>query len=1267
MWAIRTIAAGVRFCDNTEFFTSHVLRPIPIPPMSHRDVTEQLHSILSERILVLDGATGTQIQALGLDEAAIRGERFADHDKDLKNFADIICLTRPEDMVTIHRRYLEAGADIVETNTFGASPVGMEEFNLPVDLIDEINAAAVNCARQACDEFTEQNPDKPRFVAGSIGPTTKQTAISTKVDDPSFRGVTFHEMADSYYAQVKALVNAGVDILMPETAIDTLNLKSCLFAIQKFFDETGKRVPVMISGTFDTGGGTFVSGQTVEAFWTAVSHFPMLSVGMNCALGPDVMRPHLELLQKNATSFISCHPNAGLPNEMGNYDLGPSDMAKLIGEFADNGWLNIIGGCCGTGPDHIAAISERVKEVQPHKKVTAPQWLNLSGTQPMTLRPESNFLMIGERTNVTGSRKFARLIKEENYEEAIEIARSQVEGGANVIDINMDEGLLDSEAVMTKYLRLIAGEHDIAAVPVMVDSSKWSVLETGLQAIQGKPIVNSISLKDGEEEFLRRAKLCRQYGAAVVVMAFDEEGQAAIASEKVRICQRAFKLLTEKIGFPPEDIIFDPNILTVATGIEEHNEYAIAFIEATREIKATCPGAHVSGGVSNISFSFRGNDIVREAMHSAFLYHAVQAGLDMGIVNAGQLAVYEDIEPNLKERVEDVLLNRRPDATERLVDFAEQLKGKKSGTSDAADAEWRSGTVEERLKYALLKGIVKFIDADAEEARQKYDTCLKIIEGPLMDGMSTVGDLFGEGKMFLPQVVKSARVMKKAVAYLTPFMEEEKLAAGTVGQTRAKVLMATVKGDVHDIGKNIVGVVLGCNSFEVVDLGVMVSCEKILETAVTEDVDVIGLSGLITPSLDEMVYVAREMKRSGLEKPLLIGGATTSAKHTAVKIAPCYDHCVAHVLDASRSVGVVEKLISKEHRESFETDNRKLQAQLVSSFEKRQETTLTPYSEASDNGFKSDWKSVEIVNPPFTGSKVLNDFPLSELRDYIDWSPFFLTWELKGKYPRIFEDEKVGTEARKLFDDAQELLDEIIEKNLLKAHGVYGFWPAASTGEDILVYNDETRVQEACRFHGLRQQWKRKGQETYFSIADFIAPEGTGVKDFIGAFAVTTGIGCSELAGKFDEQHDDYNSILVKALADRLAEAFAECLHLRARRDVNWDRGENLTLDELISEEYRGIRPAPGYPSQPDHTEKETLFRLLDVESCTGIHLTESFAMQPAASVCGLYFFHPESHYFSVDRITKEQVEDYSLRKRKPVTEIERWLSPNLGYEPNSK
>jgi 5-methyltetrahydrofolate--homocysteine methyltransferase len=1226
------------------------------------DKTELLQSLLAERILVLDGAMGTQIQAFGFDERKVRGERFAAHHKDLKNFADVLCLTHPEAIREIHRRYYAAGADVVETNTFGASPLGMEEFDLPLELVREINHAAVSLACQARDEFNDETPDRPRFVAGSIGPTTKQTAISTHVDDASYRGVTFDEMADSYYAQVAALVDAGVDILIPETVIDTLNLKACLFAMERYFAEIGARVPVMVSGTFDRGGATFVSGQDVEAFWNAIAHFPMLSVGMNCALGPELMRPHLERLQEVSPAYISCHPNAGLPNEMGHYDLGPADMANMLGEFAERGWVNIVGGCCGTEPDHIRAIAEAVRRHKPHQRTTVPSRLRLSGTRPLELRPDSNFLMIGERTNVTGSRKFARLVKEENYEASVEVAAQQVASGANVIDVNMDEALLDGEAVMTKYLRLIAGEHDVAAVPVMVDSSKWSVIEAGLKSLQGKSIVNSISLKDGEAEFLRRARLCRWYGTAVVVMAFDEKGQAVEVDDKIRICRRAYELLTETIGFPPQDIIFDPNILTVATGIEEHNNYAINFIESIRHIKEACPGTHVSGGVSNVSFSFRGNDVVREAIHAVFLYHAIQAGLDMGIVNAGQLAVYEDIEPTLKELVEDVILNRRPDATERLVEHAEKVKGKGAAAA-AADEAWRDAPVEERLKHAILRGIVKYIDEDTEEARQKLPSCLAIIEGPMMAGMSVVGDLFGAGKMFLPQVVKSARVMKKAVAYLTPFMEAEKAAGGLAPQARAKILLATVKGDVHDIGKNIVGVVLGCNNFEVIDLGVMVPCETILERARTDKVDIIGLSGLITPSLDEMVHVAREMKRTGVTLPLLIGGATTSAKHTAVKIAPARSETVIHVLDASRSVGVVEKLINPQAKAQLDVENRKLHEQLAASHARRQQATLVPYADALARRFQTDWKTVDIPKPEFTGARVLESVPLEKLREYVDWSPFFLTWELKGKYPQIFEDESLGDAARKLFDDAQSLLDRIVREKLLTARGVYGFWPAASDGDDIILYSDESRTRESCRFHALRQQWERKGQGAFYSLADFIAPVASGRNDYLGAFAVTTGIGCDELAAKFDRDHDDYNSIMTKALADRLAEAFAEYLHAQARRDWGFGREEGLTNDELIAEKYRGIRPAPGYPAQPDHTEKRTLFELLDAERAAGIKLTDHYAMHPAASVSGLYFAHPQSRYFAVDRLTRDQVEDYARRKGMSVTEIERWLAPNLGYE----
>lgn len=1228
--------------------------------MLHSKTTSPLEHLVRERILLLDGAMGTMIQRLALSEADVRGERFADHHKDLKNFPDILCLTHPVEITDIHRAYYAAGSDIVETNSFGASPVGMVEFDLPLGLVDEINRAAVACARKAADEWTERTPDRPRFVAGSIGPTTKQLAISTE-SDPAHRGATFEQMVDSYRAQVDSLVAAGVDILLPETAIDTLNLKACLFAIADFFDAGGRRVPVMVSGTFGDGGRTFVSAQSVEAFWIAINHFPLLSVGMNCALGPDVMRAHIEELSRVAEIPISCHPNAGLPNEMGQFDLGPQAMADKMGEYADNGWVNILGGCCGTTPDHIRAIAQRVKGLKPKQDSPGPVFTRLSGQMPMVMRPEIPFTMVGERTNVMGSKQFARLIREEKYEEAVEIARAQVENGAAIIDVNFDEGMLDGVEAMTRFLRLIAGDHVAAAVPLMIDSSKWEVLEAGLRNVQGKAIVNSISLKDGEAEFLRRARLVRQYGAAAVVMAFDEEGQAADEESKVRICKRAYDLLTGELDFPPEDIIFDPNILTVATGMEEHNNYAVDFINAVRRIKQECPGAKTSGGVSNISFSFRGNDPVREAIHSAFLFHAIAAGLDMGIVNAGQLEVYEQIPQDLLERVEDVLLNRRPDATERLLEFAESVKGggkKRSGE----DLAWRSEPVAERMKHALIKGIDKYIVEDTEEARQHFDRCIQVIEGPLMDGMKVVGDLFGAGKMFLPQVVKSARVMKKAVAYLEPFMDEEKRISGTLDQAaRGKFLIATAKGDVHDIGKNIVGVVLQCNNYEVIDLGVMVSSERILEEAVKQGVDMIGVSGLITPSLDEMTHVAREMNRAGMTMPLLIGGATTSAKHTAVKIAPAYDGPVLHVLDASRSVNVVERLLSKEHRDGFIAENAETQKKLVASFQGRQQK-LVPYAEALQKRFATDWSSLRIDKPSFTGTRLLKHIPLAEIRPYIDWSPFFSTWELKGKYPKIFKDKVVGQQAQELFDDANQLLDEIIAGDWLIANAVYGFWPAASDGDDVLLFTDDHRKTELARLHFLRQQWERQGQKDYRSLADYIAPLGSGRQDYIGGFAVTAGIGAHELAAKYKEEHDDYRAIMVQAMADRLAEALAERLHEQARKDWGFGQTEGLSKDELIDEKYRGIRPAAGYPACPDHTEKRTLFDLLDAERQADIELTSSFAMIPGASVSGLYFGHPESRYFTVDRMTKDQIESYAKRKGKSIEEIERWLAPNLAY-----
>ncbi|HUY88099.1 MAG TPA: methionine synthase [Pirellulales bacterium] len=1226
-----------------------------------KQTRELLETLLAERILILDGAMGTMVHALKFSEQDFRGTQFAGHSKDLKNFIDILSITQPEAIEGIHRQYLEAGADIIETNTFGATSVAMADFELESH-VRELNLAAARLARRAADDFTQRTPEKPRFVAGSIGPTNRQLSIAGNVNDPGYRAVTFDQMVETYYEQVDALIEGGVDLLLPETAFDTLVLKACLFAIDKYFEDHGVRVPVMASFTIFQGGRT-LSAQTIEACWNSISHADLLSVGMNCALGPEHMRPYVEELSQIAPIYVSCYPNAGLPNAFGGFDETPEMMGKTLAEFAENGWLNIVGGCCGTTPHHIRAIAKAMAGRPPRVRPKVEPLSRYSGLELLTLRPESNFTMIGERTNITGSKKFARLILAGNYEEAIAIARGQVEGGANIIDVNMDEGMLDGEAAMTRFLNLLAAESDICRVPIMVDSSKWSIIEAGLKCIQGKGIVNSISLKEGEEQFLHYARLVRRYGAAVVVMAFDEQGQATTIEGKVRICQRALKLLTEEVGMPATDVIFDPNILTVATGIEEHNRYAINFIEATRQIKQLCPGAKVSGGVSNISFSFRGNDVVREAMHAAFLYHAIRAGMDMGIVNAGQLAVYEEIPKDLLERIEDVLFDRREDATERLVEFAETVKSQ-GGKGAAAGQEWRAGAVEERLSHALVRGIVDHVEADVEEARQKYPTGLSIIEGPLMAGMQVVGDLFGAGKMFLPQVVKSARVMKKAVAYLLPFMEAEKAASGQVDAPRGKVLLATVKGDVHDIGKNIVGVVLGCNNYQVIDLGVMVPCERILETAVKEGVDLIGLSGLITPSLDEMVHVAKEMQRQGFEIPLLIGGATTSAKHTAVRIAPSYNRETVHVLDASRSVGVVENLLNPKLKTEFDQRNRTEQSKLVEAYQQRQQVHLVGYEQAKAQRFETDWNTVQIDAPAFLGPRVLEEFSLAELAKYIDWSPFFMAWELRGKYPKIFDDEHVGVEARKLFDDAQRLLNQIIEQKLLHARGVYGFWPANSLGDDIVLFTDESRKHELARFHTLRQQWERKGVKHYYALADFIAPVDSGRRDYLGAFAVTAGHGVDELAHKFNADHDDYHSIMTKALADRLAEAFAERLHQIARNDWGYGREEQFTNADLIDEKYRGIRPAPGYGACPDHTEKRILFDLLAVEKAAGITLTDHFAMYPASSVSGLYFAHPLARYFSVDRITRDQAEDYANRKGMTLAEVERWLAPNLGYEP---
>jgi 5-methyltetrahydrofolate--homocysteine methyltransferase len=1265
--------------------------------------TESFLHLLSERILLIDGAMGTMIQRYSPDEATYRGERFRDHPVDLKNASDVLVLSQPQMIADIHRQYLEAGADIIETDSFNANIVSMHEFQL-ADLTFELNRSAAALARGVADEFTEKNRAKPRFVAGSIGPTKVQ--LSFNADQPGFRPVTFDEMVTSYAEQVRGLLAGGVDLLLPETSFDTLNMKACLFAIQQVFAERKTSVPVMVSGTIFQGGRT-LTGQTLEAFWAAVSHFPMVSVGLNCALGPAQMRTYLESLANIAPKYISCYPNAGMPDGMGGFDASPADVAKNIRQFAESGWVNIVGGCCGTNPDYIRAIAEAVKGLPPRRPPAPQHWSYYSGAELLTLRDADvatsaanvdpngvvtdasaaeavrrQFLLVGERTNVTGSRKFARLIREKQYEEALLVARQQVESGANMLDVNMDEGLLDSQAEMVRFLNLISDDPDINRVPVMVDSSKFEVIEAGLKCLAGKGVVNSISMKEGEAKFLEQARIIRSYGAAVVVMAFDEEGQATDCARKVAICERAYRLLTEQAGFPPEDIIFDVNILTVGTGMEEHANYAVEFIEAVRELKRRCPHAKTSGGVSNVSFSFRGNEVVREAMNAAFLYHAIQAGLDMGIVNAGQLAVYDEIEPELLTYVEDVLLNRRPDATERLVDFSAKLKSTGEKTSSGAIEQWRQGTVEQRLQHALLKGITDYIDTDTEEARTKYGRPLNVIQGPLMDGMNVVGDLFGQGKMFLPQVVKSARVMKKAVAYLQPFMEAEKAAAAALAGTtetaaetsnsRGKILIATVKGDVHDIGKNIVAVVLRCNNFEVIDLGVMVPCDKILETARKEGVDVIGLSGLITPSLEEMTFVAKEMERQQFTTPLLIGGATTSAKHTAVKIAPHYRQPIVHVVDASLSVPAVENLLDPDRKPDYVAKIRKDQDRDRATFAGMQASRkLVPYTEAFARRFQTDWNSLTVPAPRFTGAHVLHRFPLADLVPYIDWSPFFMTWELKGKYPRIFEDPVVGTEARKLFDDAQRMLQRLIAEQWLTAEGVYGFWPAVSRGDDILVFDPSVKTAAEARsttprwvFPMLRQQWEREGQKDFRSLADYVAPIESGQLDYLGAFAVCTGFGCDEKAKQFEEQdHDDYQSILIKALADRLAEAFAEKLHLTARCDWGYGQAEQLSTEQLIDEAYRGIRPAYGYPACPDHTEKTKLFELLDATRQTGIELTESMAMHPAAAVSGLYFAHPQARYFAVDKITRDQVEDYARRKGTTVSEVERWLSPNLGYD----
>ncbi|GKS63857.1 methionine synthase [Nitrospira sp.] len=1222
-----------------------------------------IEALLQERILILDGAMGTMIQQRRLEEAGFRGERFKDWRKDLKGHNDLLNLTQPAIIEEIHRQYLEAGADIVETNTFNAQAISLADYGME-NLGYELSKAGAECAKRAVEAVQRAQPERRCFVAGAIGPTTKTSSISTDVNSPAARGTTYDELVKAYGEQVLGLLDGGVDLLLVETIFDTLNAKAAFFAIQQAFASGARRVPIMASVTFiQAGSNRGVTGQTVEAFWNSISHVPLLSVGMNCALGPKEMRPLIEELSHIAPIHISAHPNAGLPNPLlpTGFPETPDTLAPQLREWVENGWLNIVGGCCGTTPDHIKRIAEAVRGVKPHAISKVEPYTRLSGLEAVTIRPESNFVNIGERTNVTGSPAFAKLILSGDYETALSVARQQVEGGAQIIDVNMDEGMLDSKAAMEKFLRLVASEPDICKVPIMVDSSRWEVLETGLKNIQGKAIVNSISLKEGEQKFIEHATLVRRYGAAVIIMAFDEKGQADTLERRKEICARSYKILTEQVGFPSQDIIFDPNVLTVATGIEEHNNYAVDFIEATRWIKQNLPGAKVSGGISNISFSFRGNNIVREAMHAAFLYHAIQAGLDMGIVNAGQLAVYEEIPKDLLELVEDVLLNRRPDATERLVSFAETVKAK--GKTVVKDDEWRNGTVEERLSHALVKGITDYIDQDTEEARRQYAKPLEVIEGPLMAGMNIVGDLFGSGKMFLPQVVKSARVMKKAVAYLMPFMEEEKKRTGNF-QSQGKVLLATVKGDVHDIGKNIVGVVLGCNNYEIIDLGVMVPCEKILAAARENKADIIGLSGLITPSLDEMVHVAKEMTREGFAVPLLIGGATTSKAHTAVKIAPSYEPGVVHVLDASRAVGVVGSLVSEAQKEGFVQQVRADYERVRQSHQDRGAKPLRPLIQARANRLASDWAKTDIPAPVRLGIQTISDQPLVELIPYIDWSPFFHTWELKGRYPAILDDSVVGPKAKELYDDARKLLYEIVQNRQLTAKGVYGFFSAASVGDDIELYQDPSRKTLLTTIHHLRQQSEKPTGQPNLSLADYVAPKDSGREDYIGAFAVTAGIGLDEVCKRFDRDHDDYNSIMAKALADRLAEAFAEYLHARVRKEWGYGKDERLTNEELIRERYRGIRPAPGYPACPDHTEKRLLFDLLSVEKNTGITLTDSFAMWPAASVSGFYFAHPEAKYFAVGKIGKDQVDDYAGRKGMDLRTVERWLSPNLNYEP---
>jgi len=1249
--------------------------PLPIPPAKsplapaamRPDRTDELRALLERRILVLDGAMGTMIQGYRLNEAEYRGERFADWPHDLKGNNDLLTLTRPHVIREIHDQYLAAGADIVETNTFNANAPSMADYGME-GLVYELNLAAARLAREACDAATAQDPTRPRYVAGVLGPTNKTASISPDVNDPGFRNIAFDELVEAYAESLRGLIDGGADLILIETIFDTLNAKAAIFAVLRHFDRVGAKLPIMISGTITDASGRTLTGQTTEAFWNSVRHAEPLSIGLNCALGAKLMRPYIEELAKVAGTFVSCYPNAGLPNPLSDtgYDELPADTSALLAEFGASGFLNIVGGCCGTTPAHIEAIARAVATVRPRVVPQVEAKLRLSGLEPCNIGDDSLFVNVGERTNVTGSKAFARLILAGDYAQALAVARQQVENGAQVVDVNMDEAMLDSEKAMTTFLNLLAAEPDIARVPVMVDSSKWSVIEAGLKCMQGKCIVNSISLKEGEAEFVERAKLARRYGAAAVVMAFDEQGQADSLARRIEVCHRSYETLVRKVGFPPEDIIFDPNVFAVATGLEEHANYGIDFIEATRWIRANLPHAKVSGGVSNLSFSFRGNEPVREAMHTAFLYHAVQAGMTMGIVNAGQIGVYDEIPKDLLEHVEDVIFNRRPDATERLVKFAETVKG--GGKAKEEDLSWRKEPVEARLAHALVHGIATHVVEDTEEARQKVAARggrpIEVIEGPLMDGMNVVGDLFGAGKMFLPQVVKSARVMKQAVAHLVPFIEAEKAASGDT-RPKGKLVIATVKGDVHDIGKNIVAVVLQCNNFEVVNLGVMVPAQKILDVAREENADIIGLSGLITPSLEEMAHVAHEMQRQGFNIPLLIGGATTSRVHTAVKIAPQYKGPVIYVADASRSVGVCQNLISEDARGRYlaelATDYDRIRRQHAA---KKGQTPLVSLATARANHEKVDWTGYVPPAPKRLGRIELRDHGLAEIARYIDWSPFFQTWDLAGSYPKILDDAVVGEAARNVFAEAKSMLDRIVREKWVTANGVCGLFPANSVGDDVEVYTDESRRQVRTVVRGLRQQARKAEDRSNLCLADFVAPKSSGLRDYVGAFAVTAGLGCDERVRELEAKHDDYAAIMLKALADRLAEAFAEMLHAKVRKEL-WGYATDERLDNaaLIAEQYRGIRPAPGYPACPDHTEKGPLFDLIDAPAI-GMSLTETFAMWPAASVSGFYFAHPQSRYFAVGRIGRDQVEDYAQRKDMSMEAVERWLAPVLGYDP---